>query len=377
MPFSAYRPLFPVTRNRIYLNHAAVSPMNTDVREKMEWFLNERSFGDVEFYEETMRIRAEARELMGRLLNAEPSQIGFTHNTSEGLNWLAQSLSWKKGDEILLPAGQFPANIYPWLNLERQGVKVRFVKGEKGFVHAGHIEKAITAKTRLLAVSFVEYLSGYRADMQTLGELCRKNNIIFCVDGIQGVGAIPIDVQSMNIDFLSCGGHKWLMGPMGIGFIYMAESLQEKLTPVFAGWLGVKDAWNFDKIKLDIFKDARQVEYATHNSIGVSGLSASLEILVKAGPAAIEQHLLIMGQQLVDRLPDFGFEFVGHEDPAYWSGIYSFRHPDCEEIYNYLSNNNVVCALRSDCIRFSPHFYNTRDDIQQAIELLADWSRNH
>ncbi len=377
MPFTAYRNQFHFTNSKIYLNHAGVSPLSSDVREKMDWFINNRSFGEIEFFEDMIDLRNQTRSVLAKLINAPEDNIAFTPNTSTGFNWLVQGLKWKKGDQIILTDLEFPSNVYPFLNLEKDGVEVVFVKSKKGCIDVEDIEKAITPKTRMISISSVEFSSGFRNDLLAIGALCKHNNLIFSVDAIQGLGAIPLDTKTCHIDFLSCGGHKWLMGPMGIGFMYISPGLFEKVIPTFVGWDSVKDSFNFLDYNFELQPDARRFEYATQNHLGICGLSASLDILSRVGIAAIEQHLLILGKQMVEMLPEFGMTFLGHEDPFYWSGIYSFFSPDAEELFMFLKKHNVICSVRDGALRFSPHFYNNRDDINKLIDLIGKFHRTH
>ncbi|KAA3611248.1 MAG: aminotransferase class V-fold PLP-dependent enzyme [Calditrichaeota bacterium] len=377
MPFTAYRNQFPFTNSKIYLNHAGVSPLSTDVREKMDWFINNRSFGEIEFFEEMVELRDQTRSLLAKIINVEENGIAFTANTSTGFNWLAQGLKWKKGDQIILTDLEFPSNVYPFLNLQKQGVEVVFVKSKNGCIEVEDIEKAITPKTRMISISFVEFSTGYRNDLLAIGALSKHHDLIFSVDAIQGLGAIPLDVKACHIDFLSCGGHKWLMGPMGIGFMYFEQNLFEKISPAFVGWDSVTNSLDYLDYNFELLPDARRFEYATQNHLGICGLSASLDILHRVGIATIEQHLLILGKQMVDRLPDYGMKFLGHEDSFYWSGIFSFSHPDAEELSMFLKKHNVICSIRDGALRFSPHFYNNRDDINAIIDLIGKFHRSH
>ncbi len=377
MPFAAYRNQFPFTNDKIYLNHAGVSPLSTDVREKMDWFINNRSFGEIEFFEEMIELRDQTRLQLAKLINAPADNIAFTANTSTGFNWLAQGLEWQKGDQIILTDLEFPSNVYPFLNLQKKGVDVVFVKNKNGCIDVDDIEKAINPKTRMISISSVEFSSGFRNDLLAIGALCKHHNLIFSVDAIQGLGAIPLDAVANHIDFISCGGHKWLMGPMGIGFMYAAPSLLEKIEPTFVGWDSVKDSFDFLDYNFELLQDARRFEYATQNHLGICGLSASVEILQRIGIVAIEQHLLILGKQMVERFPDFNMTFCGHEDSFYWSGIYSFTHPDAEEMFIFLKKHHVICSVRNGALRFSPHFYNTRDDINELIDLIGKFHRTH
>ncbi len=377
MPFTAYRNQFPFTSNKIYLNHAGVSPLSSDVREKMDWFINNRSFGEIEFFEEMGELRDQTRSLIAQIINAQQDYIAFTANTSSGFNWLTQGLKWKKGDQIILTDLEFPSNVYPFMNLEKKGVEIVFVKNKKGCIKVEDIEKAISPKTRMISISSVEFSTGFRNDLLAIGALCKHHNLIFSVDGIQGLGAIPLDVKTTHIDFLSCGGHKWLMGPMGIGFMYISPRIFDKVAPVFVGWDSVKNPLDFLDYNFELLPDARRFEYATQNNLGICGLSASLDLLHRIGIAAIEQHLLILGKQLVNSLPDYGMKFLGHEDPFYRSGIYSFSSPDAEELFMFLKKHSVICSIRDGALRFSPHFYNNRDDINEVIDLVGKFHRTH
>lgn len=377
MPFSSYRIQFPFTVDRIYLNHAAVSPLSSDAREKMDWFINNRSFGEIEFFEEIEDIRERTRILLSRLINGEKDNISYVTSASEGLNLLAQSLKWKRGDQIILTDIASPATVYPFMNLKDKGVELVFIKSKRGCIHVEDVEKAITPRTKMLAISFVEFLTGFRNDMLALGALCKKNNVLYCVDASQGLGAIPFDVKAWHIDYLVCSGHKWLLGPIGVAFMYIRPELLDQLNPVFAGYSNVKTSIEDLNYKMELLPDGRKFEYGTQNCLGICGLWAALEQLDSAGIPTIEQHLLILGQQLIERLADFDMKFIGSSDPFYWSGIYSFKFPDAEELLLYLKSKNVICSVLAGHLRFSPHFYNNRDDIIETIELIAQWHRIH
>lgn len=377
MPFSNYRNQFTFTHDKVYINHASLSPLSLDVRDKMDWFINNRSFGEIKFYDEMVEIGEQLRQNLGKMLHAPAENIAFTSNTSHGLNILAQGIEWQKGDEIIIVKDSFPAMVYPFDNLKEQGVKIVWAQNKEGFADAATLEKCISAQTRMIVVSFVHYHTGYRSDLLEIGALCKHRNLIYCVDAIQGLGVMPIDVTACHIDFLSSGGHKWLMGPMGTGLCYIAPRIFEKVKVSYAGWLGVDSSWQDKKLVYDMHGDARRFEFATKNYLGICGLSASVEMLLKVGTKAIEQHLLILGAILVEKLTDLGLTFLGHKDSYYWSGVYTFEHPDAEELFIYLNKHKVICTARHGALRFAPHFYNTREDIMQVVELIARFVREH
>ena len=376
MPFREYRKLFPITAKKIYLNHASISPLSSRVTDILEWHINERMFGMIDVYPESDKIRDKARALMADLLNASAEEIAFTSNTSDGLNLLANGINWREGDEIILTDYEFPANIYPFLNQERKGVKIVYVPNRDGEIHIEDILERINSNTRLLSISFVEFGNGFKNDLKTIGQICKEHNIIFSVDGIQGLGAIPLDVKDCQIDFLSNGGHKWLMGPMGVGIIYINKNLFNKLNPAYAGWLSVNNAWDFYDYKLDFLPDAGRFEYGTANYMGIAGFSASLGLLLEIGIENIRDHLLNIGGLLVEGLTSAGMIFCGSANKKHWSGIFSFSGDKIEELHSSLVEKDIVCALRAGKMRFAPHFYNTKEEIEEVIQQVKIFYQN-
>ncbi len=374
--FDHFWKLFPVAKSDIYLNHAAISPMSIKVVEAIQMATTKRSAGAVDTFGTMLEAKEGLKKNISALINCHPDDIAIIGNTSEGFNWLVNGLHWQKGDHILLVEGEFPSNVYPFMNLESQGVAIDFVPTRNGMIHVEDIEKKITYSTRLLSISFVEFFNGFRNDLDTIGQLCDSRNVLFSVDGIQGVGAIPLNVKEAKIDFLSNGGHKWLMAPMGCGFMYIKPQLRAKLRPVFAGWLSVKDSWNFDEYQLDFLEDSGRFEIGTPNFLGIIGARASTELLVEADPEHIIQHLLHLGDGLISGLESIGMTYLGSREPMHRSGIYTFTADRAEELFTYLSQNHVHVALRKGAIRISPHFYNQSAEIEQAIELCQNFYRD-
>ena len=369
--FSKYRTRFPITAQKIYLNHAAISPLSVNVTDRLEEFIDERSFGVIDSFPTGDALRTKTREMLAKMIRARPEEIAFIQNTSEGFNHLANGLNWQTGDEIILAEGEFPSNVYPFLNLKKRlGVTVKFIPNRDGQIFIDDIKALITAKTKLLSISFVEFSNGFRNDLETIGNICKEKEIIFSVDGIQGIGALPIDVRKCNIDFLSNGGHKWLMGTMGAGFMYLSPALMQKIVPAFTGWLAIEKAWDFSEYRLELLPDARRFEYATANFMGISALSASVELLLEVDPVNIEQHLLLLGDRLKRGLEDTGMRFMGAADKRRWSGIFSFSGKKTEKLYEYLINQNIIVSLRNGMIRIAPHFYNTAEEIDEVISVV-------
>ncbi|MCK4560709.1 MAG: aminotransferase class V-fold PLP-dependent enzyme [Calditrichia bacterium] len=370
MSLASYRKYFPITTTDIYLNHAAISPLSTKVVEATEQILKMRSSGQIEVFPEAEEEKKKLKKNLADLIDGEPDNIAIIGNTSEGFNWLVHGLEWKEGDRVLLVENEFPANIYPFLNLEQYGVIIDYVPVRDGFIYPEDIENAIKPDTKLFSISFIGFLNGFRNQLSDISRICRERNVIFSVDGIQGVGALPLSVGNSGIDFLSNGGHKWLMGPQGCGFMYISPVLFERLKPAFAGWLSVKDSWNFFDYRLDFLDDARRFEIATSNVLGIFGLRASTDLLLAAGLANIEKHLFMLGDRLIEELSVLGFKYIGSGNTKERSGIYSFTCENEKALFEYLQKKRIHISLRNGVIRFSPHFYNTAEEIDQVVDML-------
>lgn len=371
MDTKKYKTLFPVTKDSVYLNHAAVSPFSLKLIKFINDFLVKRSQYDVDEYPLLMETKQELKKNIGKLINGKPENIAIIGNTSEGFNWLVNSLTWDKGDRILLTDYEFPSNVYPFLNAKRFGVEVDFVENRSGKIHLEDIEAKITPRTTILSISFVEFLNGFRNNLLEIGKLCKQKNVIFSVDGIQGIGALPFDVQAFNIDFLSNGGHKWLMGPQGCGFMYIAPELHEKLVPAFAGWMSVKDSWNFLDYNLELLDDAKRYEIGTSNALGIFGLKTSTDLLLDAEPDNTEKHLFSLGDYLIESLQKIDLIYNGSYELSERSGIYSFNYKDedrLKKLHGYLAQNNIYVSYRNGALRVSPHFYNDIEDIEKFVE---------
>ncbi|MGV8122337.1 MAG: aminotransferase class V-fold PLP-dependent enzyme [Candidatus Xenobiia bacterium LiM19] len=370
---SKARRLFPVTRKSLYLNHAAVSPYSRRVEKAMRDFISARTFSEnVDLYPAILEAVEGVRNNIAALVGAHPDSIAMVKNTSEGLNILAESLPWKKGDRIILFQREFPANVYPFINLERLGVQIDFIPERNHRFFLEDVEKAITSRTRLLSVSHVEFLSGFRHNLSALGELLRDRGIIFCVDAIQSAGNTPIDVEAMKIDYISAGGQKWLMGPKGTGFIYVSPALLHRLEPVFAGWLGVCNAWDFFNYHIEWLPTARRFEGGTQNFLGCFGLRESTGLLLETGIKTIASQIECITGRLINGLLERGFEVITSSDARERAGIVTFCIPEAQSVFEKLEKKNVFIALRDGKLRVSPHFYNTLDDMEKFLMLLDE-----
>ncbi len=372
MDFSRTREWFPITKNYNFQNHAGVAPLSTFAADAMREYVQKCA--------DTAGIRAnfyrhaeQVRKLAGQLINATPDEIAFVKNTTEGIGWVANGLSWNTSDNVITTNVEFPANIYPWMGLQARGVQLKMVPEENGRVPVERIADAIDSRTRVVTVSAIQFASGYRADLAALGKLCKEKGVLFFVDAIQALGAFPVDVNAMNIDFLAADGHKWLCGPEGCGIFYCNRSLIGHLKPVMAGWLGMKDALDYGNYRFEFQDSARKFDTGSYNLAGIYGLGASIQMMLNVGIDKIASHLLMLTDRLVRRLRDKGYRVVSSRRPGEASGIVAFVSDlhDHDQVQHHLEGEHrVVIALREGRLRSSPHFYNTTEEIDQLVDLL-------
>ncbi|NBC16291.1 MAG: aminotransferase class V-fold PLP-dependent enzyme [Bacteroidetes bacterium] len=375
MTLDALRSHFPHTEHSVYLNHAATGPLSEPVVAAMQAYLDQRHRTQVENYFDVQPTIAATRERIAGCLGTTVDRVEFAPNTSSALNVLAEGLDWQPGDRIAVPGCEFPANVYPFLHQERKGVEIDFIPHEEGTFTLDALEDTLTPKTRLLTVSWVQFLSGFRADLEAIGRLCRDRGVLFCVDAIQGLGALQLDVERLGIDFLACGGHKWLMSPQGTGFLYVTAALQEHLTPQ-AGWLhGPVDWDNFFEYELTFHEDATRFRLGMLNHLGLVGMHAALGLYAEADPAVCEARVLERAAALAEGLDRLGLPRYGTADPDHASGIVTVRHPEPEALYEYLKERDITIAMRNRLLRFAPTYYNHPDEIDRALDAVRAFGR--
>ena len=369
---SEVRNKFPYLDNGIiYFNHAATGPFSSPVVNRLTNLLIEKSENNIDDFDSFIKVAEETKILLAELINCNVDRIAFVDNTTNGLNILAQSIDWKKGDRILLNDIEFPANVYPFLNLKRIGVEVDFVKSENGIVTADQIINSIKPETKLVSVSFVQFLSGYKVDLEKIGNYCRANNIIFSVDGIQGIGAMRVDVKKCKIDFLSCGTQKWLLGMQGLAFIYVDEEFQKKMIPANVGWLSVENAWNLLDYKLDLKTSANVFQGGTLNAFGIYAFNSSLTLFNDFGFDNVESEVLSNTKYFITKLKSIGLDCVlSNCNEEELAGIVTIKVKDPEKIFDELEKKKIFGSLREGFIRFAPHFYNTHHEIDKVVEEL-------
>ena len=357
---------------KIYYNHASTGPISKGVKQKLNEIIIEKSETEIDGFRKFLQASAETKDMLGEMINTTGERIAFVDNTTNGINILAQGISWKKGDRILLNDLEFPANVYPFLNLRKEGVEIDIVKSKNGIVTAEDIIDGIKPETRLVSVSQVQFLTGYRVDLDKLGKVCRKKDIILSVDAIQGLGAVSLDVKKQNIDFISSGSQKWLLGLQGFGFIFISEELQKKINPKYVGWLSVENAWNLLDYNLKLKPTAECFQGGTVNTLGVFALNTSLKFFKEFGYHFIEERVTENSLYLIRKLEDNGIIPVLHGIPKEnIAGIVSFKNPASDHIFEELVKSDINCAVREGMVRFSPHFYNIKEESDRVVEVLT------
>lgn len=367
-----YRKEFPAAKRYVYFNHAAVSPLSTRVIAAMNAV--ERGFFEkgVLCEDAVFGMVDAARGGAARLVGARPAEIAFVKNTTQGVLVAANGIRWKRGDEVVMPSIEFPANAYPWIALRKRGVRTVLVPPRDGRVTAEMLAGACTARTRCVTVSAVQFSSGYRVDLAALGSFCRGRGIYLHVDGIQSLGMLRCDVRAMRIDFLSAGAHKWLLGPVGTGFFYCRAELLDELDIWNPGWLGVRNPRAYLDYDPTPRADAGRFEEGSPNLYGIAGLGAAIGRFLEIGPSRVERRILGITDLLERGLQSRGYVVTSPRGKRERSGIICFRHPAgrTEKLFDALMKRRVVASLREGAIRLSPHFYNTEGEVERVLDLL-------
>jgi selenocysteine lyase/cysteine desulfurase len=359
---------FPVRERLVYLNHAAVSPLCRPAAEAMKALADDcAGFGSLH-YDEWLATYEETRVAAARLIGAHRSEIALVKNTSEGISTVANGLDWKPGDRMVGFTEEFPSNYFPWKRLEEKGIEVTWLSIEDGLERIEEVCRG----ARLLAVSFVQYLSGYRAPLKEIGEICHRNGCLFFVDAIQGLGAFPVDVRSCHIDALAADGHKWLLGPEGCGILYIRQELQERIEPLEFGWTNVARYADYASRDMSLRADAGRYECGTLNTIGCYGLRASMEFLLEVGIERIGETVQSLGDRLAAGVQSKEYEVMEARTAETGAGIVSFRKADADArmLVKKLQSAGIITAPRAGWVRASPHFYISPEEIDRMVAEL-------
>jgi len=373
MDLDAARRRFPVVEDWIYLNHAAVAPLCRPAAQAMRRLIRDVEENGMANYEEWNRLYARARRSVSRLIGSRPDEIAFFKNTTDGIIAVANGCRWRPGDNVVLANREFPANVYPWLNLKDRGVEIRWVEERNGRLFLDDFAAAVDARTRVLSVSSVEFFSGFRNDLAGLAELCRPGDALFVVDGIQSLGALPIDVEELGVDALAADGHKWLLAPEGCALFYCSPRALARLGVAALGWAGVETAYDFLDYDTTLYPDARRFETGTQNTVGLAGLKAAIDFLLGQGITTIAQRVIELTDQLCEGLRERDYAILSSRREGEKSGIVTFSHPQhpADELHGRLREQRIISSVRGGHLRLSPHFYNTAGEIQQTLEILS------
>lgn len=361
---------FPIVKNKIFMNHAAHSPLPKPVFESMLKYLKEVS--EQWITETDLEM---TKKLFAKLINAKPEEIAFVPNTSTGLNIVANMLDYGEGSNMVTTDLEFPSVVYPWLR-KKLGVRVKYVNNVDGKILHEDFESAVDDNTAVIVVSHVEYVNGFRNDLSFLSKLAHEHGAYLVVDAIQSAGAIKIDVKRDNVDFLTTACYKWLLGPSGIGFLYVKEELIEKFEPPMVGWASVEpqvfetvDFWDIWNLRLS--KTANRFEVGSPSVISCIGAAAALKLMLGYGIEKIENRILDLTDYLIDKVKEAGWKLQTPEEKSYRSGIVNFLIDKPMERVKRLAEEEIIVSARANGIRVSPHFYNNKEEIDQlVIELL-------
>lgn len=359
----------------IHLNHAGVAPWPRRAAAAVARFAEESHACSVTAYEGWLRTEAKLRQHLCRLIQGGvPDDIALLKNTSEGLSVVAHGLSWHSGDNIVTTNQEFPSNRIVWQSLAAQGVELRQAALDDVTPPEELLFSCVDQRTRLIAVSSVQYATGLRMDLERIGEFCRRRDILFCVDAIQSLGALEFDLGAVQADFVAADGHKWMLGPEGVALFYVRPELRERITLRQFGWHMVEAMGDYARTDWSPARSARRFECGSPNLLGIHALEASLSLLLEIGLKTISRKVLNNSNYFIDFIDDNSaiLELLSARDPARRSGIVTFRHRalPASRLYQILRDQGVICAMRGGGIRFSPHFHTRRESLEKAMRLV-------
>ena len=364
---------FPIKRRRAYLNNASIGPMSLPVIGAVDRFMADvRDNGRNEYPNWCKFADTAMKDRIARLIGAKREEIAYVKNTTEGLIQVANGLRWKDGDNVVIADIEYPSNVYCWVKLAERGVTVRWVKNRQGRIEVDDIRAQMDARTRVVSLSAVQFSNGYRQDLARTAQLCHEKGALLNLDGIQWVGALMMDVEHYGVDFLSVGGHKWMLAPIGTGFFYCRRSRLDELDPPNVGYHTVDKHEDHMDYDLVYRANAGRFEEALVNFPGIWGLDMAVRIQLKLGPEAIERHILGLGDRALEGLRQRGCQIVNPTGPGERSGIVSFKHPGLavEGLVERLREAKIDLAVRGGAMRISPSYYNDADDIDRLLAAL-------
>ena len=368
------RALFPITERVVYLNHAAVSPPPLPTIAAVNAQLRDVAENGSLNYRNWIAVKEQARILAAGMIGARPEQIAFMRNTSDGLSTVANGLRWKPGDNLVTFRNEFPSNVYPWLRVRNVlGVEVRMCEERNGRINLDELIGLMDQRTRLLAISQVQYLSGFRADLERIGRAVRAHDALLVVDLIQAMGVVPTNVDADFIDVAAAAGHKWLMTPEGVGLLYLSDRARQRIDPTLVGWISVPNPEDFNNFEQGWSNGALAWETGTGPSSLIHGLEASLRLLTETGTDRIATYLEHLTDHLCERLKGSNYQVVSSRSPGEKSQIVCIRHKGGLSplaLYSHLKERSIITAPRCDRLRIAPHFYNNIEEIDELVTAL-------
>jgi cysteine desulfurase / selenocysteine lyase len=367
---------FPICRNRIFMSHAAVTALPRVVADAVIRF-TEESAANLQNFGEVLTSLREARASAAKLIGSSADEVALIGPTSLGLSLFANGIEWHPGDEVICYLDDYPANVYPWLNLRSRGVTIRLLQpAEPGAITPELVADALTPKTRLVALASCNFVSGYRIELDAIGKLLRERDVLFSVDAIQTLGAFPTTVE--YIDFLSADAHKWMLGPLAIGIVYVRKECFDLCRPTLLGSWNIKAPGYVAREEIEFQPTAQRYEPGAMNLMGIFGMKAAIDLLLGIGISNVAERVLAIRGRLADGLQRSGFTLLGPADGPAASGIVTVSRPgtDMQALFERLTAEHVVCSPRQDrqgrhYVRFSPHFYNTEAEVDRVLEILA------
>jgi selenocysteine lyase/cysteine desulfurase len=372
--WTAFRRQMPVTNRWAFFDHAADAPIPEPARQAVLTWANEAAEEGGMAWPRWNRRLQEVREFAAKWVGAQADEIALVRSTTEGVNIVAEGLDWREGDNVVTLADEFPTNQYPWIHQGSRGVETRRVPTDGARVNLDRLAEACDRRTRVVSVSWVGYVSGWRSDLVRVAEIAHRAGALLFVDAIQGLGAFPLDVSQTPIDFFSADGHKWMLGPEGAGLFYIRREHLDRLRPIGIGWNSVAHYRDFSRIELTFRPSAERFEGGAPNSAGFIGLGASLELLASYGPDAIGERILAMTDYACQRLQSAGAVlYTDRQIREHCSGIVTFEVPglDSQQARRRCLDEGIALSHRMGRLRISVHAYNNEDDVGRLLDALG------
>jgi len=372
--WEAFRRQMPVTHHWVHLDHAAIAPLPNPTRAALVDWVEDAAANAGAHWPDWHRGVEACRDQAARLLGCDRDEIALLGNTAQGINLVAEGYPWRPGDNLVTLADEFPSNQYPWMNLADRGVEARRVPTDAGRVDLDRLARAMDDRTRILAISWVSYLSGWRYDVDQLAALAHEHGVLLMLDAIQALGVFDLDVTRTPVDFVAAGGYKWMLGPEGVGVFYVRRRHLDLLRPLGLGWHSVVHAHDFTRIELDLRREAARYEGGSQNMPGMIALAESLKLLNAYGTAALSARVIELTDLACRRLREIGAVIATDRPQGHQSGIVVFEMPgrDSQQLARHCFDRRILLRPRAGRLRISPHAYNNEEDIDRLIEALTE-----